>query len=52
MDSDGNEDVAKKLDRVLNGFLVQGCKLIDDVYLEMLVTHLSRKTGERKNLIF
>ncbi|KAG4077805.1 hypothetical protein HA402_011234 [Bradysia odoriphaga] len=46
MDIDGNEDIAKKLERVLNGFLVQGCKLIDDVYLEMLITHLSRKTGE------
>lgn len=48
MDTDSSEEISKKLDKVLNGFLVQGCKLIDDVYLEMLITHLSGKAGERK----
>lgn len=48
MDIDSNGELSKKLDKVLNGFLVQGCKLIDDVYLEMLITHMSGKTGERK----
>lgn len=45
---DSNEDIAKKLEKVLNGFVAQGCKLIDDVYLEMLITHMSGKYGERK----
>lgn len=48
MDTDSSEDLSKKLEKVLNGFLAQGCKLIDDVYLEMLITHMSGKTGERK----
>lgn len=48
MDIDSNGELSKKLDKVLNCFLVQGCKLIDDVYLEMLITHMSGKTGERK----
>lgn len=52
MDIDSNEEISKKLDKVLNGFLAQGCKLIDDVYLEMLITHMSGKTGERKIYIF
>lgn len=45
---DTDEDISKKLDKVLNGFLAQGCKPVDDVYLEMLITHMSGKTGERK----
>lgn len=48
MDMDSNEEISKKLENVLNGFLVQGCKLIDDVYIEMLITHLAGKAGERK----
>lgn len=50
MDLENNEEIPKKLEKVLNGFLAQGCKLVDDVYLEMLITHMSGKMGERKIL--
>lgn len=50
--TDSIEEISKKLDKVLNGFLAQGCKLIDDVYLEMLITHMSGKCGERKEMLF
>lgn len=47
MDSDRSEDLLEKLNKVLNGFLYRGNKVIrDDVYLEMMLTHLTGKNGE------
>lgn len=50
MDTERCAEIIEKLKRVLNGLLLRGNKVIrDDLYLEMILTHLSGKNGEGTN---
>lgn len=43
MENVNNAALSKKLKKVLTTFLVPKCRINNDVYLEMLLTHLSGK---------
>lgn len=43
---DKHEDVRDKLERVLSEMLEHGGQVLDNVYLEMMISHLSGRTGD------
>lgn len=49
MDIERCEEIIEKLEKVLNGLLLRGNKVVkDDVYLEMILTHLSGQGINKK----
>lgn len=43
------KEIEEKFSKILNGFLNENFEVVNDVYLEMLLSHLSGKNGKGKN---
>lgn len=44
------DEIRKTLERVLNELLLSGNQVLDNVYMDKMITHLSGKNGEGMQL--